>query len=211
MFFGTPRGPYSPVQGFGLDVPYADAQGSTKQAHAGTGSLCSSDGNAMALQAMLADLGFYSGKLDGMMGTGTRGAVTAFAASQGIDPGTYFSTGSICQAIMDAWQAKKGAVAPSAPPATATPTAANPLLASRLFINPAIIAAFAKSASARSATTSGGVVAAPGSGITGWWSAQNSTTKIGIGVGAAAIVALGVYLTMGSAPRAATPNTRRAR
>jgi peptidoglycan hydrolase-like protein with peptidoglycan-binding domain len=153
---------------------------------------------------MLADLGFYHGKIDGQMGTGTRSAVTAFAAAQGIDAGPYYSTGAICQAIMDAYTAKH-APAPAAPAPVAAPA---PALSTRLFLNPAIMAAFAKS---RATTTAGGA-AAPGAGggITGWWGSQSTPVKIGIGVAVAALLGLGIYAAT-SKPKAATPNARRHR
>ena len=200
MFFGKQhKGPYA-MQGFGLDVPYTDAQGSTKMASASTGSLCSTAANALALQAMLADLGYYTGKVDGIMGTGTRDAVKAFAAAQGIDPGVYYSGGAICQSIMDAYEAKHA-------PAPAAAPAASPLVGGgRLFLSPAILAAFAKS-TPRAGTTPAVAPAAPAPGVMGWWGAQSTTMKIGIGVGAAAVLALGIYAAVGG--KAATPNKRR--
>ena len=42
----------------------------------------------------------------------------------------------------------------------------------------------------------------------GWWGAQSSTMKIGLGVGVAAVLALGIYAAMGgmSGTKTATPN-----
>ena len=205
MFFDKHyQGPYA-MQGFGLDVPYADAQGSSKTAVASTGTLCGTSGNAIALQAMLADLGFYKGTIDGIMGTGTRDAVKAFASSTSVDPGAYYATGAICQAIMDAYQAKHAPAPPLQPdgPPSPAPPQAKPVV--RFIINPALLAAaMAKKSAAPPAP------AAPAAGVMGWWGAQSSTMKIGLGVGVAAVLALGIYAAMGgmSGTKTATPNSK---
>jgi len=199
MFFDkSHKGPYA-MQGFGLDVPYSNAQGSTVMASAGTGTLCGTTGNAIALQAMLADLGFYKGTIDGIMGTGTRDAVKAFASSTSVDPGAYYATGAICQAIMDAYQAKHAPAPPLQPdgPPSPAPPQAKPVV--RFLFNPAVFAsAMAKKQAAAAPAASGGVM--------GWWGAQSSTMKIGLGVGVAAVLALGVYAAMGGGAKTATPN-----
>ena len=203
MFFDkSHKGPYA-MQGFGLDVPYSNAQGSTVMASAGTGTLCGTTGNAIALQAMLADLGFYKGTIDGIMGTGTRDAVKAFASSMSVDPGGYYASGAICQAVMDAYQAKHAPPPPLQPdgPPSPAPPQAKPVV--RFIINPALLAAaMAKKSAAPPAP------AAPAAGVMGWWGAQSSTMKIGLGVGVAAVLALGIYAAMGgmSGTKTATPN-----
>lgn len=201
MFFEkSHKGPYA-MRGFGLDVPYSDAQGSTVTATAGTGTLCGTSGNALALQAMLADLGFYTGKIDGQMGPGTRSAVTAFAAAQSVDPGAYYPTGAICQAIINAYELKH---APA--PAAAAPATSALVGGGRIFLNPAILAAFATPRSGTPAARAPAAAAPAAGGVMGWWGAQSSTMKIGIGVGVAAVLALGIYAAVGVKPKAATPN-----
>jgi len=92
--------------GLGYDVSYYnDKTGQQGVAEVGTGPNC---GNAVAMQFMLWNLGYYDGPIDGNVGPETRAGLVAFGLSKGImyDPQTTPS-GAICQALIDdhsAWQ-----------------------------------------------------------------------------------------------------------
>ena len=66
------------MNGFGLDVPYTHATtGKSYVAHMDSSQkVC---GNPMGLQAMLKELGFYAGPVDGKLGPATTNAMAAFA------------------------------------------------------------------------------------------------------------------------------------
>lgn len=72
-------------------------------------------GNVKATQTMLANLGFYAGKIDGDFGTGSQRAASAFADQQGLPKAM---SKAYCQALLGAWTAK---MAPKIAPVVTEP------------------------------------------------------------------------------------------
>jgi hypothetical protein len=207
--------------GFGLDVVFTDAFGTQRTEHPTTAAYC---GAPKAAQKMMKDLGFYAGGLDGSWGKGTFDAAKAFAASVGV--AYAWGTGgnaAFCGALMDTWSKHQagapvvtgGAITPSTPPGgtpaqppPAKPPAAQPPPAAKL------------PAGSPPGTPPGAKPGAKG-GVMAWWNSQKTPVKVGIGIGAVALLGGVAWMVMGGkkkpAPRApsaslagakATPNRR---
>jgi len=208
--------------GLGLDVSFTDAYGTYRTEHPTTAAYC---GSPKAAQKMLKDLGFYAGGLDGVWSKGTFDAAAAFASSVGIKYA--WGTGgnaAFCQALMDTWSKHQAgapvvtgsAIAPSAPPG-GTP-AVFPLVATPAQPPPGAKPPAGTPPAAPPGAKPG---APPATGLMAKWNALSKPAKIGIGVGAVALLGGVAWMVMGGkkkpAPRAsssapavvkATPNRR---
>lgn len=104
--------------GFGLDVPYTS--GTTKKiasAVADNSGTCSAP---VAVEQMLADLGYFKGKVDGIFGSDTLAAVKAFEKDSGLPATNGYPKKATCQRLMDAWMvAQSGGGQPQVMPEVA--------------------------------------------------------------------------------------------
>jgi hypothetical protein len=185
---------FSAYAGLGLDVPMMKFGTTPAVGHpvADSSGTCS---DSFAVQQMLNDLGFGPLVVDGQIGNATFAALKKFAQSTGTSYGGAFPQASLCQALMDAWQAQKGSVAPAAPtPAPVSRPAS-------VFLNPAILASIAQKPAA---VPSVSPISSPG-----WWSGQSTTMKAVVIVGGIAVLGTVVYLA--TKKRQAKANARRRR
>lgn len=99
--------------GLGLDVPYVKFGTAHGTGTPTTALYC---GDPFALQQMLTDLGFYSGMIDGNVGSESLAAVSKFADATGAlyTKGT-LPQGATCTALMAAWSALHAPAAPATP------------------------------------------------------------------------------------------------
>jgi hypothetical protein len=172
-------------------------------------------GSKFGFQQMLADLGFYSGAIDGKIGPGTLGAAEDFATTHGAPWGGPLSN-EFCVKLIEVWTASQAQ--PAADPVTQTPTTTSRQMVtlskvprSILRLRPSTVA----TQQAQTATQPNGNGNGNGGGlldrIKAWWGSQSTVTKGAVGVGAAGIVGLVIYsfVKKGGAPATATPNPRK--
>jgi hypothetical protein len=190
--------------GFGLDVPLMKfgTQSVIGSPAAVNDGKC---GDSFALQQMLADLGVYSGTVDGAIGSGTMTALRKFSEVTGVpyDKGT-FPKATVCQAVMDTWAAKM-APPPPAAASTASPTMAGGVKFQRFAAKAFVARSAADSARATGAGARGGDVTVAGEGS--WWASLSGGAQLAIVGGGLAAVGAVAYLMLGR--KRAAPNPRR--
>ncbi|MDD1678141.1 MAG: peptidoglycan-binding protein [Methanomicrobiales archaeon] len=180
--------------GFGADVPYVDASGQVGVDRATLDLNCEVDGDLSSTQRMLAGLGYYFGPIDGKASPFTSAAMLLFVTKNKVQRGQF------CQALMSAWQRRgnmsviQDAMQIAKQQSTQAPGTtfqqAGPLVV----------------ATPRAPVTALPPAPAPGAS---WWSSQSTAVKVGIGIGAAALLFIGVKALGG--PKSFTPNAPRRR
>jgi hypothetical protein len=131
-------------------------------------------GGIKPLQQMLSDLGYYAGRIDGSVGTGTTSAIVAAQKAFGVPTGAISK--NFCEALADAWNAKMAAPAPAAP-APGAPAAPQPGVPTETPPN-------------------GAMVTAEPQGVMDKWTALPMAAKAGIVGGALLLVGGGIYLAV---------------
>jgi peptidoglycan hydrolase-like protein with peptidoglycan-binding domain len=133
-------------------------------------------GGIKPLQQMLSDLGFYAGRIDGSVGTGTTNAIVAAQRQYGVPTGA-ISKG-FCAALADAWNAKMAAPSPTpGAPAPGAPAAPSPGVPTE-------------------APPNGAMVMAEPQGVMDKWAALPMAAKAGILGGTLLLVGGGIYLVV---------------
>ncbi len=194
------------ASGFGLDVPYVDAQ---QRHQTGNVQPKSPDcGSAKAVQQMLNDLGFSAGTVDGVFGKNTFGALSRFAATVGVAYAGTYPSANLCSALMTAWQTAKSAaqsVSPvganivaqaAVPAASVSPAQADNQLEQPVTYLPPPVA-----------TTPTGLI----DKAKAWWASANTTKKAMVvgGVGLAVMLVAALSIKAPVAERAMTANRRK--
>lgn len=216
------------MYGFGIDVPYIKGT-TTFVGHpvADNSGTCAS---SFAVQQMLSDLGYYTGPIDGAIGTGSMTALRKFSEATGVPyvKGT-FPKAATCQGLIDAWvKSKSPAVASKAVPTAAAPAPASAPTSVKISFGPSA-QAFAEcmrkelaskkaggpynpskcTAILSGASSEASMTAAPVGffdKMKAWWGRQSTMVKVGVVGGGAAAVGLLVLTSTGSV---ATANRRR--
>ncbi len=154
-------------------------------------------GSKFGFQQMLADLGYYAGAIDGKIGSGSQTAAVKFAADQGISVGGGI-TSEFCDKLIKAWVA---ATAPEAAPAEPAPAPAPRMRVkptTDVFQAGARVMRDGQVARQQQAPPSNGPPAVNGNGgIKAWWRGASTTTKVAVGVGAAAVIGIIGYAIFG--------------
>lgn len=175
--------------GFGLDVPMLKfgTQSTIGHPTADNSGTC---GDSFAVQQMLKDLGYYSGAIDGAIGSGTMLGLRNFATASGISytPGT-FPKGSVCSALMDAWSAAHQ-------PQQLVSSSPAPAPVSRLLVNPSVF--FVPKTTREVVQTNAG-----------WWGSLTTIEKVAIVAGS--VLALGVVAKLLTKKQAVANRRRRRR
>lgn len=170
-------------------------------------------GSKFGMQQMLQDLGYYTGTIDGKVGTGTIAAMKHFGNDHGV-PIIGSLSNAWCQKLIDEWQKKMQP--PAAPVPTPVPA---PPLPQPNGQPPA------PNGQPPAPGNGNGVTPAPGNGngngvtplppgagpldkAKAWWNEQSTGVKAAIGIGGVAIVGLIIYALVGGKKKA-TPNRRR--
>lgn len=207
--------------GFGLDVPYTKPNGDIGAA-ALTANASGTCGSLYGVQQILTDLGFYSGKIDGQMGSGTFTALRTWSESTGgpYTKGTY-PNAATCQALMSQWAAKS-TPAP-APVQTAAPAQSQSYPSAGVSTSPVsapvstasaggskvAVLSSSKVNKALHAAVTGTRAPGSGGGPLAWFQAQSTPVKAAV-VGGGVLAVGGIaYLAFGR--KTATPNRRRRR
>jgi hypothetical protein len=168
-------------------------------------------GSKFGMQQMLQDLGYYTGIIDGKVGTGTMAAMKTFGAEHGV-PIVGSLSNAWCQKLMDVWQARMQpapAPSPAPPPPAGRPNGQPPSNG-----GPVTTPGNGNGTPAAPSNGNGNGVtpAAPGAGpidkAKAWWNEQSTGVKAAIGIGGVAIVGLIIYALVGGKKKA-TPNRRR--
>jgi hypothetical protein len=166
-------------------------------------------GSKFGMQQMLQDLGYYSGTIDGKVGTGTLNAMKKFGNDHGV-PIVGSLSNAWCQKLMSEWQARMQpapAPAPAPPPPAGRPNGQPPSNG-----GPVATPGNGNGAPVPSNGNGNGVAPAPGAGpidkAKAWWNEQSTGVKAAIGIGGVAIVGLIIYALVGGKKKA-TPNRRR--
>lgn len=176
--------------GFGVDVPVTTPSGDLKQVPVTEGTNC---GDPRVVQRMLSDLGYDAGGSSGQFNNTTLASIKKAAADLNVSAGGLYPSGPFCTKLANAWAAKRAA----AKAATSTPTSTSK-----------------PETTQKSATTPArqeGTSPAPNLAPKGWWDDLSTTAKVGIGVGALALLGGAAYFFLRKAPAKATPNKRRRR
>jgi len=153
-------------------------------------------GSKHGMQQMLQDLGYYSGPIDGKIGTSTIIAMKAFGVDHGVPIAGNTLDDEWCQRLMDVWQQKvqSQVVVPAhheeplpVEPVPSEPASNGPVPNGSLPV-PA------------PGNGNGTTVPAPQGPIDkakDWWNRQTTGVKVAMGIGGVAIVGLIVYALVG--------------
>jgi hypothetical protein len=208
----TWAGGYGAFGAFGLVVP-TPLPGNPSYAPNMKAQGYSYCGSKFGMQQMLQDLGYYTGTIDGKVGTGTIAAMKAFGNAHGV-PITGSLSNAWCQKLMDVWQAKMQPPAAPAPAPVPPPPAGRPNGQPPSNGGPVATPGNGNGVTSAPGNGNGVTPVAPGAGpidkAKAWWNEQSTGVKAAIGIGGVAIVGLIIYALVGGKKKA-TPNRRRYR